>query len=390
MRDVPWLRADRAEFGHAPVNGAGRFRVEAWHDERQGVATADGHEATTGLPVRIRRFHGPPRGDPSALDHPNLPGVIAVQREHGETRLVTLVSRGYRALAERPAALEVSAVLDAADALATLHRAGIVHGGIGPRHLLLGPDGHLVLDGAGAPWRPSDGDEPEPTDDVRALAATLLGAGDRLPPAVAHVLERAATRRDGGYDAERLSGALGEAASASGAPARSDGAGQVVKDLPPGGVYKSGESHRPPRPGSYDLPGGATRPRRALRLPWRTVVLLGVALAVGLAAVALQDRPGPPAPGDAGAFVVDVRVEPVAAPPLEIVVIDAPEGSALSAGTRLGRAPRRIAFDAPGRWVVQGLFGSRRSELVAFRLPGATTVTVTLPPADRADGPSAP
>jgi len=36
------------------------------------------------------------------------------------------------------------------------------------------------------------------------------------------------------------------------------------------------------------------------------------------------------------------------------------------------------------------VFGSRRSELVAFRLPGATAVTVTLPPADDADGPSAP
>ena len=372
------------------MSGSGRFLVEAWHDERQGVATAEGREATTGLPVRIRRFRGPPRGDPSALDHPNLPGVIAVQHERGETRLVTLVSRGYRAHSERPASLQVRAVLDAADALATLHGAGIVHGGLGPRNLLLGPDGHLVLDGAGAPWRGPGGDEPGTGDDVRALAATLLGAGDELPPAVAHVLERAATRRDGGYDAERLLRALRDAASASGAPSGDADLGEVVKDLPPGGVYKSGDSHLPPRPGSYDLEGGAARPRRATRLPWRTVVLLGVALAVGLAALALQDRPGPPVADGDQVFVVDVRVEPAAAPPLEIVVIDAPPGSRLTAGTRLGRAPRRIAFDAPGRWVVQGLFGSRRSELAAFRVPGATTVTVTLPPADDAEGASAP
>jgi hypothetical protein len=41
-------------------------------------------------------------------------------------------------------------------------------------------------------------------------------------------------------------------------------------------------------------------------------------------------------------------------------------------------------FDAQGRWVIEGRFGARRTRPVTFELPGASDVTLRLPPADDA------
>ncbi len=68
------------------------------------------------------------------------------------------------------------------DALVALHDAGLAHGAVGSEHVLVGPDGSVVLSATGAAWRRAPGapDGPHPGDDVEAvgdLVRDLLGAG---------------------------------------------------------------------------------------------------------------------------------------------------------------------------------------------------------------------
>jgi hypothetical protein len=120
------------------------------------------------------------------------------------------------------------------------------------------------------------------------------------------------------------------------------------------------------------------------------VLVVAAVAAVAVAVVLLQDRLAapPPAPGDAStprqAFVVSIGVLPADAPPLRVWVLEAPGASDVAEGTRLGQAPDRLVFDAPGRWVIEGRFGARRTPPVTFELPGASDVTLRLPPADDA------
>jgi eukaryotic-like serine/threonine-protein kinase len=75
----------------------------------------------------------------------------------------------------------VSVALDACDALAALHDAGLAHGGLSSEHLLLAPDGSLTLAATGAAWRrpPGEPGGPSAPDDIADLGASLhdlLGA----------------------------------------------------------------------------------------------------------------------------------------------------------------------------------------------------------------------
>jgi hypothetical protein len=369
------------------VSGDGRFAVAAWGPERRGVTSGEGRDRRTGLQVRVRRFAGAPRGRPDRLDHPNLPGVVALERDGEETRIVTIEPRDYVSLHERPYGLTSAAAGAAADALAALHRAGIVHGDLGPHRVLLGPDGHLLIEGGGVPWRDVDAPEPRPEDDVRALAGALAAAGDELPAPVADVLDRTVRGRGGPRDAAALRDALREAAET---PLEPDDDVPVVKDLPPGGVYKSGDSRPAPAPAGYPASGAPGPLRRGgVRPPWRAIGVVAGVAALVVTALLLQDRltPAPPAAGEGAptardAYVVDVAVLPTDAPPLRVRVVEAPAASEVAPGTRLGQAPDRIVFDAAGRWVIEGRFGARRSPPVAFELPGPTSVTLRLPPAD--------
>lgn len=367
------------------MSAPSRFQVDAWSAPRRGVTVGEGRDTATGLQVRVLRFEGPARGDPASLDHPNLPGVVAAETVDGVTHLVTLVPHHDRSLDGDQAGMNAEAVVAAGDALAALHAAGIVHGDIGLHQLSLGPGGHLLLLGAGAPWRGPD-HEPTVGDDVRALAVALLEAGRDLPVPLERVLQRAASTTASGTDGRRFADALTQAAH--GSDEHDDGRVAVVKDLPPGGVYKSGETGAPRKPGRYEA-GGPRAPRRQPRRP-PTLLLAAVAIValVGVASWLLRDRDAPaPAADLPAAYVVDVNVAPLGAPPFSIVVVDAPSGTSLIPGTRLGRAPRRVVLDVPGRWVLQGVFGQRRSAPVVVRVPAATSATLTLPP-ETADPPA--
>jgi eukaryotic-like serine/threonine-protein kinase len=76
----------------------------------------------------------------------------------------------------------VAAALAVIDALAALHDAGLAHGDVRAEHVLVAPDGEVVLGGAGLAWRLTPGERggPRLADDVDAvgeLVRDLLGDG---------------------------------------------------------------------------------------------------------------------------------------------------------------------------------------------------------------------
>jgi len=362
------------------MSGTGRFiELDVLSDTR-GVAVVAGQDRATGVRLRIFRFRGAPRGAPHRIDHPNLPGIVAIEHEGDLTRVATLDPQGYAPIET----LEAAQAQAAADALAALHAAGIVHGGLARERLLVGPDGHLLLEGGGATWTRSDERDPETLDDVRALAALLLAHAPDLASSLRRVLEDAAEGSgadDGVALAVALRAAAARATETTSAPDRTAG-GTVIKNLPPGGVYRSGDAQGTVRKVAPPAGPATTAPSRSgPQLP-RSAVLLGVVALVVLA-IAWTLRPGPLAPtvaDDAPTYLLDVRVAPDDAPPLDIVVVTAPSDSRIEAGSGLGRAPSRIQLDVPGRWVLAGRFAGRASDPVAVRVPGTSVVTLTLPP----------
>lgn len=362
------------------MSGEGRFVEREVVGEVRGVAIVAGEDRATGVRLRIFRFRGGPRGAPDRIDHPNLPGVVAIERDGDVVRLATLAPQGFA-----PAStFDDAQVQAAADALAALHAAGIVHGGVGRDRLLVATDGHLLLEGGGVPWSRADDRPPEPVDDVRALSALLLAHNPNLPSSVRLLLEDAAEGR-GADDGVALAVAIRSAAArATAAPAAPDrtASGTVIKNLPPGGVYRSGDAEAEPRKAAPPpRPSAPEGTRAGPRVP-RQAVLLGVAAVIVLA-VAWSLRPGPlaPTPANTTTYLLEVRVAPEDAPPLDIVVVTAPSASRIEAGSGLGRAPSRVQLDVPGRWVLAGRFSERVSDPVAVRVPGTSVVTLTLPPA---------
>lgn len=370
-----------------------RFEPISDPDSRRGVAVVEGRDRRTGLAVRIFRFAGPPRGAPDRIDHPNLPGVMALTPTEAGTELVQLAIGGYVPLAA--ATLDPEQVQAFSDALAALHAAGIVHGGLGPERLRVSStDDHVLIEGGGAAWMRPDGREPSERDDVRALASMLLAKTDGLVAGQRRVLEDAAEGTgpdDGVALSVQLSIAAHEGAAAASAD-RGDGAaeggtaggGTFVKDLPPGGVYSSGET-RPPelKPPHVLRPGPTPPPSPSWRVP-RPALLLAIAavITIWLAYALRPEIAAPPTPVTDPSLIIVVDVAPANVPPLDIVVVDAPLGSSLEPGSGLGRAPRRVQLDARGRWIIEGRFGDRSTEPVELLVPGTSVATLTLPPLD--------
>lgn len=151
---------------------------------------------------------GAPRSTDGALGalalvrHPSLVPLLRSQPAGDGHALTHLVPVGAVPLAElrartplRPGhvATVALAVLDALDAL---HRAGLAHGAVDPAHVLVAPDGRVLLDGAGLAWSVPAGEPggPTPAEDVAGVALLLrdlLGPGT-APPALVLAALRAA------------------------------------------------------------------------------------------------------------------------------------------------------------------------------------------------------
>lgn len=138
------------------------------------------------------------------LDHPHIVRLLEVIDCDGVPALVMALAQGgslARLLVERErlAPGEVVAILaPVADALASAHRRGVVHGDVKPSNVLLTSDGEpLVADfGAAGRWgragrgsRGADGEDPEPISGTEPyLAPDLLAGGASGPGRDLHAL----------------------------------------------------------------------------------------------------------------------------------------------------------------------------------------------------------
>jgi hypothetical protein len=333
-----------------------------------------------------------------SLDHPHIVRVLDVIDDGGEVAIVMPVAEGGTladVLAARgalPVDEALRVVLPLADALASAHRGGIVHGDPAPANVLLTSDGAPLLAdfgaavahpaAAGAPTGTAGyvdpqviaGAPPTPASDVHALAAAayhlLTGrlpydgtdddelvaaaeAGHRVPvtvaaphvpDAIADVLDAALSTdpavrpQDGATLAARLRAATSRpaGASASGAPALpTDVAGNAAapRRLPGGIGLADGTG---PRRGLTREFGPGRPPRHAGGRTAGPVSPLGFVLAAVIACAVLA---GEMVLLPADRLVAVLRLQ---APPLVV--------GACSAGgwlaTRRGRWVRQAAADA--------------------------------------------
>jgi eukaryotic-like serine/threonine-protein kinase len=132
-------------------------------------------------------------------DHPHLLAPALRLDAAGRSVLVTRFAphRGLDQLLARRSGVtpgEVSTIaLAVGRALAVLHAAGLVHGGVRPSAVLLGVEGRPFLDAAGMVTAP-DSYRGQPADDVVSLARMLSDAVEApVPPAMAEALAAAAS-----------------------------------------------------------------------------------------------------------------------------------------------------------------------------------------------------
>jgi hypothetical protein len=161
----------RPRPGPAPRDGADRLPtverttvLEAGDDVSPALDRLRGvHAATLAPVVGVHRV-----GSGFALTHA-VPGDAVTL---ADLRAATPLRSGH----------VVTVITAAAEALVVLHAAGLAHGSVDAEHLLVAPDGSVVLAGTGLAWSrpPGDPEGPAPEDDVAAAAELirhLLGAG---------------------------------------------------------------------------------------------------------------------------------------------------------------------------------------------------------------------
>ena len=173
---------------------------------------------------------------------------------------------------------------------------------------------------------------------------------------------------------------------------REDG---FVKDLPPGATYRPGDvSATQMRPGlveeySFDEePERAQTKRRALLLGLLLVLVATLAFLIFF----VQQRrnvvttPPPAATETVEATLVVIQVTPDDLPPVDLYVVNSPEGSRTPPGsilTRLNPGRNDVALDQEGVWQFQARFQDRVSDVATLTLPAppeARTITLDVPP----------
>lgn len=196
---------------------ASRYQQRALYAERGGVTTYEGLDPLTGLPVLIYRCAGQPAKGLETLESENIPGVLELGREGGESRVVVAYSREYRPLVHPLGIAPSLLLLDSARALRDAAAAGVRHGDLRPVRFLASRE-HVLVEGFGLPWQaepnPYRAPEPKPSlaADVFAWAKAMLDLCGGLAPEVQALLERClAEKPEARPDAASLYQELSEA-----------------------------------------------------------------------------------------------------------------------------------------------------------------------------------
>ncbi len=233
-----------------------------------------------GRRVAVKRANGPEeaarlRREADLLEvaaHPGLVELVALE-DGPATTLRTLWVGGPSLAGVRPLDVdEVAGVVAAtASTLADLHAVGLVHGAVGPAHVVLDEDGRPVLCGlgsgglAGEPCGP-DGAVLDPASDVanlgELLSALMATATGRVKGAGADALRRLADRACGPASnrptARELADAVHDAVAGARLPSPTEQPGPVEAPAP---VRPALEGLRRPV-----LPRPVVAPRRRVRL----------------------------------------------------------------------------------------------------------------------------
>ena len=125
------------------------------------------------------------RGEAERLRVARHPGVVELVEETAEPVRLVLGWAGDRTLETARPNFEAAAALLAclASTVADLHDLGVIHGRIEPGHVVVDPSNRPRL--CGLAWCDSDGDEPQPADDVDSLGRLIdlmLGDVTELEP----------------------------------------------------------------------------------------------------------------------------------------------------------------------------------------------------------------
>ena len=199
-----------------------RYQPQEIYAEQEDVTTHLGIDPLTGLPVLICSFPAKPSVDVGVLESENIPSILASSHDGNVGLVVTAYSRDYELVAPGETTLTADFVVEAAKGLRDAARAGVVHGDLRPARFLHA-EGHVLIEGFGVPWRPSEATFAAPekqvdgsyAGDVYSFSRSLLHLGQRqLPTGVVVALERGAsaspeTRPDAQELYESLKAALG-------------------------------------------------------------------------------------------------------------------------------------------------------------------------------------
>lgn len=170
-----------------------------------------------------------------------------------------------------------------------------------------------------------------------------------------------------------------------------------VKSLPPGASYKPGDSFGNTNPYKAkleqdlaelrtELASDGSNKRRSLMF---IALIVAVLLLAGLAMfnqVFFSQPLSQAASGNVlSQYIVELDIQPTDLPPIDIVVISSPAGSARPANSLLGKynpGANQIALNKEGLWQLQGRFNDRVSEVVNLQLPEQRRILITIPPAE--------